>query len=85
MTDGEISAPNPSAALGAEMAQMRQLLTCGIGAWSAYWSAGFGARDFGDLYRANTALAAETPTLAGHAAAARQRVGGRVTLTLNEA
>lgn len=83
-TDPEISWRNPAGPLGSEVAQIHQLLTSGLEAWSAYWTACFGARDIVDLYRANTALAAETLTLAGHAAAERQRVGGRVTPTLNE-
>lgn len=84
-TDPQISGPKPGAAVGAEMAQMHQWLTCGLQAWSAYWSACFGARDFADLYRANTTLAAEALTLAGNAAAERQRVDGRVTPTLSDA
>ncbi len=84
-TDPQISAPSPGAALNAETAQMQQLITCGLEAWGAYWTACLGARDFAGLYRANTALAAEALTLVGHAAAGRQRVDGRVVPTLNEA
>lgn len=84
-TGPQIPAPTPGAAVGAEMAQMHQLLTYSLQAWSAYWSACFVARDFADLYRANTTLAAETLTLAGHAAAKRQRIDGSVTPSLSDA
>ena len=85
MTDHPIAAPGSSQALTADVAQAYDLLTCALQAWSAYWTACFSARGLDDLYRANAELAAEGFTLPGHVAAERQRVGGIITPTLNDA
>jgi hypothetical protein len=84
-TDPKVVAPSPSAVIGADVAQMGQLLTCGLEAWVAYWTACFAARSLDDLYRANAGLAAQGLTLVGHAASERQRVDGEVIPTLNDA
>jgi hypothetical protein len=78
-------APAPEAMLGSDVAQMYDLLTCNLQAWSAYWTAWFGARSLDDVLRANAALAAESFSLAGLAAARRQSFHGVVAPTLNEA
>ena len=78
------AAPDPVAMLGDDAAQIGDLFTCGLQAWSAYWAACFGARSVDDLLRANAALAAEGFSLAGLAAARRQSFHGLVVPTLNE-
>jgi hypothetical protein len=79
------TAPSAGAILGSDVAQMGDLLTCGLQAWSAYWTAWFNARSIDDVLRANAALAAESFSLAGLAAAQRQSFHGVVAPTLNEA
>lgn len=79
------AAPLYSVFLDSEVAQMTDLLTCSLQAWSAYWTAWLNARGVDDILRANLTLAAEGFDLAGMAAARRQSFHGRVTPTLNEA
>jgi hypothetical protein len=73
------------AILSSEVAQVYDLFDGGLQAWSAYWTAWFNARSLDDVLRANAALAAESFSLAGLAAARRQLFHHVVTPTLNEA
>lgn len=70
--------------LGSEVAQMYDLFTCALQAWSAYWTARFNARSVDDILDANGALASESFNLAGLAAARRQSFHDVVAPTLNE-
>ena len=79
------AAPDPAEVLGSDVAQMYDLLTCGLQAWSAYWTAWLNARSIDDVLRANAALASEGFNLAGLASARRQSFHGVVAPTLNEA
>lgn len=79
-----LTAPDAGARLGDDVAQMYDLLTCSLQAWSAYWTAWFAARGVDDLLRANAALASEAFSIVGLAAARRQTFHGRLAPTLNE-
>jgi hypothetical protein len=78
-------APGLAASLGVDMSQMYQASACAFEAWGNYWAACLQARDIGDLYAANTALLADSVSLAGHVAGVRQLYHGVVAPTLNEA
>ena len=81
----QIQTPDLATTLGRDANQAFQISAGVFETWARYWTACLQARTFDDLLAANTALASDSVDLVGHVASLRQRIGGVVTPTLNDA